>query len=160
MDFELKELLQALGSNAALIFAAWIFLSFLQQRYSAAYDRYRTLIQNYRDGDRGSAHARDLHGQVVLYRQRCEQMRRATNVGIWAAILIISGLLAGGLAMIVGENTILKALGAGGVMVGLILVIAAAVYVLRENALIVQVMDSEPADVPQLKQALRAHPGD
>ena len=48
MDFELKDLLEAIGPNATLIFAAWIFLSFLQQRYTAAYDRYRALVPRQR----------------------------------------------------------------------------------------------------------------
>jgi hypothetical protein len=154
MDFDLQELLKALGSNAALIFAAWIFLSFLQQRYSGAYDRYRQLIDDYRNGERDSPHSREVHRQILLYRQRCEQMRLATQLGVWAAISIIVGLLAGAISMMVGENPVLKVIGAGGVMLGLAVVVAAALLVVRENSLIERALESEPADIPELTRVM------
>src|SRR5436305_1444599 len=36
VQFDLKDLLQAIGPTASLVFAAWIFLSFLESRYVAA----------------------------------------------------------------------------------------------------------------------------
>jgi hypothetical protein len=50
MDFELKDVLGAIGPSASIVFAAWIFMGFLQQRYTAAYERYRSLIEDYRNG--------------------------------------------------------------------------------------------------------------
>jgi hypothetical protein len=154
MDFELKDLLEALGPNAALIFAAWIFLSFLQQRYSDAYDRYRQLIDAYRQGEPDTPHMRSVRGQVKLYRKRCEQMRAATNIGIWSAILIIASLLAAGLAVIFGDNAVFKVVGAGGSMLGLVGVIVAATFVLKENDTIEQVIQDEPSDVPELAREM------
>jgi hypothetical protein len=34
--FELKDVREAIGPTASLLFAAWIFLSFLRERYVAA----------------------------------------------------------------------------------------------------------------------------
>ena len=48
MPFKLKELLDAIGQAAAVVFAAWIFMGFLQQRYAAAYERYRSLVAEVR----------------------------------------------------------------------------------------------------------------
>jgi hypothetical protein len=38
---ELSDVLKAIGPAASIIFAAWIFMGFLQQRYDAAVSRYR-----------------------------------------------------------------------------------------------------------------------
>jgi hypothetical protein len=154
MDFELKDFLDALGPNAALIFAAWIFLSFLQQRYVAAYDTYRKLIQAYREGDPGTPHMLSLREQVPLYKRRCEQMRHATTIGVWSAILIMVGLIAAGFAVIFGDNAFFRAIGAGGVMLGLVLVIVAATYVLQENRSIELAIQEEPSDIPELAERM------
>ena len=156
MDFELKDLLEALGPNAALIFAAWIFLSFLQQRYSNAYSRYRELIEAYRHGDRETPHMRSVRRQVHLYKERCQQMRAATTIGVWAAILIMVALIAGAFSVMFGENAVFKLVGSAGVIVGLALVIAAAAYVLRENRSIQEAIDDEPADLPELARDMSA----
>jgi hypothetical protein len=37
---DLNEILKNIGPSAAIIFAAWIFMGFLQQRYDAAIDRF------------------------------------------------------------------------------------------------------------------------
>jgi hypothetical protein len=52
-DFELKEVMDAVGPSAALAFAAWLFLQLLQQRYSAAYSRYRELVNSFRQDAQG-----------------------------------------------------------------------------------------------------------
>jgi hypothetical protein len=88
--FELKDLLQALGPTASLIFAAWIFLSFLQSRYSAAYERYRSLLDEFRQHSNRDRRRESLHEQILEYKRRCEQMRRATNLGVIAAICLIA----------------------------------------------------------------------
>ena len=49
MDFELKEVLNTAGPTATLVFASWIFLTYLNQRYISAYYRYRSLISEYRN---------------------------------------------------------------------------------------------------------------
>src|SRR4051812_36080673 len=77
MDFDTKDLLEAIGPNATLIFAAWIFLSVLQTRYNAAYEQYRGLINTFRNGDAQGERRESLISQIVLYKRRCEQMRFA-----------------------------------------------------------------------------------
>jgi hypothetical protein len=47
MTSQLGDILKTIGSSAAIIFAAWIFMGFLQQRYDAAVDRYRSLIASF-----------------------------------------------------------------------------------------------------------------
>ena len=155
MDFELKDFLEVLGPNAALIFAAWIFLSFLQQRYTSAYGRYRELVDTYRQGEPHSPHMRSVRTQVALYKRRTEQMRTATTIGIWAAILIIAALMAAGFSVIFGDNAIFKLVGAGGTLAGLALVIAAAAFVLFENKSIEQAIKDEPSDIPELADKLK-----
>src|SRR4051812_14667638 len=158
MQFQMKDLLEAIGPSASLIFASWIFLSFLQARYSSAYDRYRALIQERRerlraDGDepQGSCdrHQQSVTGQIALYRRRCEQMRLATNIGVAAAILLIMTILAGGVQVVLPQARFLSYVGAAGALLGLLLLILAAVFVLMENVLIQHAMNDEAADLPE-----------
>jgi hypothetical protein len=85
--FQLKDLLEAIGPTASLIFAAWIFLSFLQARYTTANERYRSLLDEFRQHTSQDARRSSLRDQITEYKRRCEQMRLATNMGVSAAIL-------------------------------------------------------------------------
>ena len=46
----LPDILKVVGPSAAIIFAAWIFMGFLQQRYDAAVERYRSAIDEIPEG--------------------------------------------------------------------------------------------------------------
>jgi hypothetical protein len=155
LDFETKDLLEVIGPNATLIFAAWIFLSVLQTRYSAAYSRYRGLIETYRSENPQGARRESLRDQVLLYKLRCERMRHATNVGIGSAVLIVSGLIMGGLGVIFGDNAFFKSATAVLLLAGLAAVIWAATGMWRENLEIEQAIEQEPSDVPELADAIR-----
>src|SRR3954469_2408530 len=157
MQFAMKDFLEAIGPSASLIFASWIFLSFLQTRYTAAYDRYRALIEGRREhllsahdkGESGNDQRQDkIDAQIALYRKRCENMRLATNVGVVAAILLIITILCGGLQVLMPQAAPLKIVGALTAMGGLLLLIVAAVFVIVENVQIRRVMDDEAEDLP------------
>jgi hypothetical protein len=60
MTFELKDILTAIGPNASIVFAAWIFMGFLQQRYSVALERYRSLIEQCRVGGQAASRQGNL----------------------------------------------------------------------------------------------------
>jgi uncharacterized membrane protein YraQ (UPF0718 family) len=161
MEFELKKFLEAVGPSASLIFASWIFLSFLQTRYSAAYDRYRALVderrQHLQQGNQQNnpnihknAHQQSVHRQIEIYRKRCEHMRLATNTGVIAAILLIITIIAGGLQVLLPHAEVLRFIGAGSALIGLTLLIVAAAFVVLENTLIKHVMDDEASDLPDL----------
>jgi hypothetical protein len=127
VSFSAKDLLEAIGPNATLIFAAWIFLSFLQQRYLDAYEHYRQLIEE----------------------RRCELMRLSTNIGVASAILLIAGLIAAGLEVITGA-AFLKYVTAVCALVGLAAVIAAAI-VLMENTRLQGAIESDVSDIEDLR---------
>jgi Protein of unknown function (DUF2721) len=77
------------------VFAAWIFMSFLQNRYSAAFQLYRELIQQCREGQMSYNREGNVREQVLLFKRRFELMRLATNFGLVAAILLITTLIGG-----------------------------------------------------------------
>jgi hypothetical protein len=155
MDYDIKDLLDAIGPNAALIFAAWIFLSVLQTRYTGAYSRYRELIELYRNGDAQGARRKSLIEQVMLYKRRCERMRRATSIGIASAVLLIAGLIVAGIAVIAGgDNPAFKIVVPILLLGGLACVIWAAIPMFIENREIEQAIRQEPSDLPELAQAL------
>jgi hypothetical protein len=153
MEFDLKDVLEAVGPTASLVFAAWIYLSFLQQRYAGAYDRYRSLIDEYRTADLQDHRKTNVRDQILLYKQRCEQMRLATNLGVFAAIILILTLVTGALSAIFPSAGFLKYIGAAGALIGLLMVIAAAIPVILENNLIQRAIESEISDLPEISEA-------
>lgn len=56
---------------------------------------YRKLIQECRERKMEHPRSANVKAQVLLFRRRFELMRQATNVGLVAAILLISTLLGG-----------------------------------------------------------------
>jgi hypothetical protein len=150
--FALKDLLEAVGPTASLIFAAWIFLSFLQQRYVTAYEHYRQLIAEFRSHEQRDRRRESLGQQVLEYKRRCEQMRLATQVGVLAAICLISAIVLAAVNAIAQVGA-LKYLCAAGAIGGLLLVIWAAILVLMENARLQIIIDSDLSDIPDLRTA-------
>jgi hypothetical protein len=71
MDFELCAILKVIGPAASILFAAWIFMGFLQQRYDAAVERYRACIAECRGSDISNERCSDVQEQVLIYRRRC-----------------------------------------------------------------------------------------
>jgi len=162
MNFQLKDVLSALGPTASLVFAAWIFLNFLQSRYSSAYDRYRALVSEYRErGDNWpSAQRREqMVDQIWGYKRRCQQMRIATNIGVTAALVIISGLIVGALQLTLLPADALKMVSVLCIVAGLALVMIAASFVLVENTEVKQAMESELMDLPEMAERLRKEGG-
>ncbi len=153
--FDLKDLLQAVGPTASLIFAAWIFLSFLQQRYMTAYEHYRQLISEFRSHEQRDRRRESLARQILEYKHRCEQMRLATQIGVIAAICLISAIVCAALEAMDSQLRALKYLCAVSAIVGLLLVIWAAVLVLMENARLQVIIDSDISDVSELSRAAR-----
>jgi uncharacterized membrane protein YcjF (UPF0283 family) len=159
MPFEIKEVLSSVGPAASLIFAGWIFLQLLNQRYTSSFDRYRALVTDYRDiEDKDLEHNqrhKSIREQVLLYKRRCEQMRASMNIGLAAAMLLILGLALGALRVAFTQLTFLDPLSLFCLVVGLLLVIAATTIVLRENIEIKKAIDSEISDIDDLKDAAR-----
>jgi hypothetical protein len=149
MDFQLKDVLGAIGPNASMIFASWIFMTFLQTRYSGAYDRYRALIDSYRDGVEGPR-KEIIRNEIAVYRRRVDTMRHATNLGMYAAMLLISALIIGALDAVFGHPPAFKYIGTVLSIGGLLLVIWSATKVVHENTLIKQTIGSEVKDIPEL----------
>lgn len=160
MSFNLKDVLSAIGPAASIVFAAWIFMGFLQQRYTAAHERYRSLISQYRNGDSSGDRHGNIKDQVKIYKRRFELMKTATNIGLMAAILLISALIAGALDVVFPGFSPLKYVGTGCALAGLALVIVGAVLVIMENSIIQRAIDSELLDVPDLARETGQEAGD
>lgn len=147
MAFELKDVVGAVGPSAALAFAAWLFLQLLQQRYSAAYSRYRELV----DAMRGSLQGKRrevVKNEIDVYRKRVRLMMWATNIGLVAAILLVLALVVSGLDAMLHIKW-LKYIGGPAIVLGLLLVLPAAVMVIAENAMIARPIDAELADLQE-----------
>jgi len=146
-DFDIKDLLQAVGPTASLIFAAWIFLSYLQTRYTAAYQLFRELVAEYRDHSEQDTRRDTLRAQVLVYKRRCELMRRATNIGTTSAIVLICALIAGVIGTMYDMASAWKYLTAAFAIVGLLLVIWAASLVIVENVRLKRLIELDMADL-------------
>lgn len=150
MEFQLKDLLNAVGPPASLVFAAWIFLSYLQARYSAAAQRYRELTNDFRNNEDSRRHD-SVRRQISIYRKRCRWMWMATNTGVVSAVLLLSTLVMGALDVVFPAHRAIANAAAAAAVLGLLLVIAAAVMVLVENAVFGAAMEDELTDMPEFK---------
>ncbi|MCJ2131023.1 DUF2721 domain-containing protein [Methylobacterium sp. E-045] len=147
---QLSDVLKAIGPNASIVFAAWIFMGFLQQRYDAALGRYQQAVGDYRSEGHDIGRADNLRAQVLAYRRRCRLMSRASLIGLVAAILLISALIFGALDVIVPRSTAITVLGIATAIGGFVLVIVAAIVVIVEGAVVIRQIDDELRDVPNL----------
>lgn len=150
---QLGEVLKAVGPNAAIVFAAWIFMGFLQQRYDSAIDRYREAVGDYRSNDHERERAANLKDQVLGYHARCKLMGRATFAGLAAATLLIGALIFGGLDVLIPGSAPIALLGTFCTLVGFGLVIAAALIVMLEARIVRRQLDAELEDLSDLAQA-------
>lgn len=82
MDFQLSDVLKSIGPAASIIFAAWIFMGFLQQRYDTAVARYQAMIENFRSGELSRERRSNIKDQIPMYKRRCELMGRANIIGL------------------------------------------------------------------------------
>lgn len=151
MDFEFSKVMEAVGPNAGLVFASWMFMQLLQGRYTAAYTRYRELINDFRQGIEGKRKD-TVRDEIALYRERVDYMRRATDIGLYAAMLLIGTLIIGVLCAMFGEPAFLKYLGTLTTLAGLAAIIWSAVLVVCENRLIKMPLDHEMEDIPELRE--------
>jgi hypothetical protein len=154
MDFQLKDVLEMLGPNAGLMFAAWIFLQFVQSRYIASYEDYRALIDRYRSQAPDDPRRRSVADEILVHRRRCTQMRRATNFGAASAMALTGSLVAAALTSMLHAD-FLKYVSAPLAIIGLLLVLVAAVLVYKENNELQAAMDRELSDVPDLRKHLQ-----
>ncbi|RDE07067.1 DUF2721 domain-containing protein [Sphingomonas aracearum] len=147
---QLADFLKAIGPNASIVFASWIFMGFLQQRYDGAVNRYREAVGDYRSNEHGRDRGENLMDQVTAYHRRCRLMEAATLVGLCAAILLILSLLIGGLDVLVPHVPAIAVAGVASASLGLALVIVAAAIVIWEGVLIRRQLNNELRDLPDL----------
>jgi len=153
MDFELKDVMNAVGPSAALAFAAWLFLQLLQQRYSAAYSRYRDLVEAMR-GELPDGRRQTVRDEIDVYHKRVRLMMHATTLGMIGAMLLLLALAISGVDAMLHIDW-LKYIGGPAIVVGLLLVLPAAIMVIRENNLIEQPIEAELADLEEFNGAAR-----
>ncbi|KQO61050.1 hypothetical protein ASF24_03700 [Methylobacterium sp. Leaf86] len=149
---QLSDVLKAIGPNASIVFAAWIFMGFLQQRYDAAFDRYQQAVGDYRSNGHETGRADNLKAQVLAYRRRCRLMSRASLLGLVAAILLITSLVFGALDVLVPKSATITACGTATAIGGFVLVIIAALIVIAEGRIVRRQIDDELRDVSILAE--------
>jgi hypothetical protein len=147
---QLGDVLKAIGPNASIVFAAWIFMGFLQQRYDSAIDRYREAVADYRANEHADERAGNLKDQILSYRRRCKLMERATLVGLVAAILLIATLIFGAWDVIIPRKPFIAIAGTASAIIGFALVIVAACMVIAEGRIMHRQLDDELRDVGDL----------
>jgi uncharacterized membrane protein YraQ (UPF0718 family) len=159
MQFTLSDLFKAIGPTASIIFAAWIFMGFLQQRYDAAVERYREMIGKYRDVKQTDDRRGNAKDQIMRYKRRCELMNYACITGLVSAIMLLLTLIVGALDVILPGYAVLKYVGAGTSLLGFALVIAAAFLVIKESVISFRQLSEELLDVPELAHGTGQQPG-
>lgn len=153
MSFDLTNILKTIGPAASIIFAAWIFMGFLQQRYDSAIERYRSMVGQYRAGDISDERRGNIRHQVLVYKRRCEHMNYANIIGLTSAVLLILTLITGELDIIFPNAVPLKYISAGSCLAGFVLVIVASIFVIVESSITHRQLDSELLDIPDLARS-------
>jgi uncharacterized membrane protein YraQ (UPF0718 family) len=146
----LSDVMKAIGPNASIVFAAWIFMGFLQQRYDGAISRFQKAVGDYRSNDHEEERSGNLKDQILTYVQRCKMMRWATLVGLVSAILLIASLIFGALDVIVPNNPVISIIGTICAIAGFVLVIVATIIVIAEGTIMHRQLQDEVRDVPDL----------
>jgi hypothetical protein len=154
MNLDLAKVLTTVGPAASIIFAAWIFVAFLQTRYDAAVERYRDLIEKFRSPDLSESRKANMRDEILNYKRRCELMNRAIGCGLVSAMLLISTMIFGGLSIIFQDSLLLKLISMGTAALGLVLVIIGAVIVAMEGRIIRRQIHSELLDIPDLAHGI------
>ena len=132
MHFQLSDVLKAIGPTASIIFAAWIFLSFLQSRYDAALARYRELLGEHRKGE-DAERAGSAKREIEVYARRCTIMSWAVTLGLVSAILFLVTLIGGALDVIFPRTAAITLIASTTGVAGFTLVIVAAGFVIVDN---------------------------
>lgn len=125
VDGKVKNVFEALGASAALVFAAWQFLQLLERRHDAVRTRYRSLLDAFRE---------ILEEQNGMDRPRAASMLCATHIGMTAAFLLLLSLMISTLDTVFKADW-LKLFGAPASMLRLLLLIPAAILLIMENTL-------------------------
>jgi hypothetical protein len=159
MDIELSSVLKAIGPGASIVFAAWLFMSYLQQRYSAAFDRYREMAENYRSRQGSEDRRANIKNQINIYRKRCMLMGPASTLGLCSAIVLTLTLIIGEFNVIFQKVKFLEISGSVLALIGLLLVIVASSIVIWEGFISRKQLDSEILDDPDLAYGTGQKPG-
>ncbi len=150
MNIQLSDVLKAIGPNAAIIFAAWIFLSFLQARYDSAINRYTAMVQAYRNSENSAARREASKTEIEVYARRCRLMSRAVTVGLASAILFLLTLIGAAVDVIFPDHPLIALMTTGAALIGLLLVITAATLVIVENIGTPNQIRKELKDLPDI----------
>lgn len=144
---------------ASILFAAWIFIGFLQQRYDAAIERYRACIAEFRGSDMSNERRCNFQEQVLIYRPRCKLISYSSMTGLVLAIVLLLALISGELSIVSPAIDGLKYVGAVAAMLGFVLIIVAAVLVIVESTITHRQIASELMDTPELARSVGQEPG-
>lgn len=150
METDVSGILKAIGPAASMIFAAWIFVGFLQQRYDSTVARYKQFIEQYRTDDIADPRRANIKDQILVLKRRCELMSRANTLGLASAILLIISLMAGELNIMFPSLSTLKYITVGSSLLGFTLVIVGTTFLIVEGRVTRRQLGTELLDVPDL----------
>jgi hypothetical protein len=156
MHINVGDIFKAVGPAASIIFAAWIFVSFLQVRYDSAVERYLDMIKQYR-GNEVSASRRDLLKEEILtYRRRCALMNMASVAGLTSAIILVLSLVSGVVVLVFPALTAVGTLCILLAVLGFLTIIFATAIVMVEGSIIHTQLERQLLDLPEIAEQGRA----
>jgi hypothetical protein len=150
LNIDIASVLKAIGLGASIVFAAWIFMGFVQQRYDAAVDRYRGMTGAYRSSELSETRRGNMRDQIGVAKRRCELMHHATVIGLISAVFLILTLIFAAIGMIFTGASLLVYASTLSMIIGFVLVVVAAFYVLVESSIVRRQLVAELLDVPDL----------
>jgi hypothetical protein len=139
VEVDLKDVLNAAGPTATLLFASWIFLGYLNSRLSDSQKRFN---------DHDARH-KSIYDQIKQNRKRCDLLFLATNDALRGAYFMFATIATGIISIATQQPPWLCIFNLCCALSGLVFLVLSVGKALAENKLLHQSITSEVADVPE-----------
>jgi hypothetical protein len=116
-------------------------------------------VSDYRSAELSNERRENIRDGILAYKRRCELMNYSLLCGLASAILLIAALIGGAFDVILPNTPPIQYLSTGCALIGFVLVIIAAVFVILEALIVHRQLDAELLDIPDLAKSTGQRPG-
>ena len=148
-DFKLTDLLGSAAATIGIIIGGVIFRQYLSTKFESLLKQYRSITKEYRSGGAAPSRHENLQSQIHSYRRRLHLLAWASWISAAALLGLLASVFAGGLSMLFPDAELIKWIGAGSLLGGLVAMAAAVTLDLAENISARHEIDEEAGDLDQ-----------
>jgi uncharacterized BrkB/YihY/UPF0761 family membrane protein len=157
-DFKLSDMLGIAGATIGIIIAGGILLGWLTSKHIDAFARFRSLADEYRGNDKSDSRKGNLRAELASYRRQILYLNLGTILVSLAILFFLITVSVASLSVVFPRALILRTVGTGTLLVGLLLIAVGVVLAIMESTLQRWTLSKEVADfddIPSVSEALR-----